>query len=78
MKKMSALFAAVLVLMFAALPPAYSGPETSQTCPVTGDAIKSDKFAAEYQGKIYHFCCKGCVRKFTKDPARYLSEAQPA
>ena len=30
----------------------------------------------EHEGKPYHFCSKGCLRKFQADPARYL-EPQP-
>jgi Cu+-exporting ATPase len=30
---------------------------------------------AEYDGKLYHFCSRGCSEKFRKDPARYLSSS---
>lgn len=74
MKKMFALLAAVSFLTLSSLPPVFAAPAAGQTCPVTGDVIKSDKFSAEYKGKTYYFCCKGCVKKFNKNPARFISE----
>ncbi len=29
----------------------------------------------ERDGKLYHFCCKGCAEKFKTDPDKYLSPA---
>ena len=26
----------------------------------------------EYEGKIYDFCCAGCVGAFKKDPEKYI------
>jgi len=27
-----------------------------------------------YRGKTYYFCCEGCLKKFMKDPGRYLED----
>ena len=43
--------------------------------PVCGMTVDASKAAAsiDYEGKLYHFCCKGCAEKFKTDPAKYLS-----
>ena len=43
--------------------------------PVCGMNVDPAKAAAtvEHDGKLYHFCCKGCAEKFTSDPKKYLS-----
>jgi|GEM_PF-652209 len=43
------------------------------------DNVDATKFVV-YQGKKYHFCCGGCVKKFNKDPEKYVKafEADPA
>ncbi len=50
--------------------------------PVCGMMVLPEKAAgkADYQGKTYYFCGKGCEAKFTQDPGRYLkpSSASPA
>jgi YHS domain-containing protein len=42
-------------------------------CPVSGDAAKADK-TLEYQGKTYQFCCNACMKKFKKNPEKYLKQ----
>jgi YHS domain-containing protein len=39
-------------------------------CPVMGGAI-DPKVSAEYKGQQIYFCCPGCDKKFTSDPAKY-------
>lgn len=45
--------------------------------PVCGMTVTPEKAAAtaEYDGKLWHFCCKGCAAKFAADPAKYASGA---
>lgn len=52
--------------------------ETRQTtCPVmTGNPI-NPKLYVEYQGRRIYVCCKGCVAKVTKDPAKYAAMIAP-
>lgn len=44
-------------------------------CPVSGKP-GNPAITAEYQGKKYSFCCKGCASKFEKNPEKYLAEAK--
>ena len=41
-------------------------------CPVSGDKVSS-KVGYVYQGKQYHFCCPACIKKFQRDPKKYLA-----
>jgi YHS domain-containing protein len=42
-------------------------------CPVMGSRFKPDKNTKsyEYKGKVYYFCCPGCVDKFKAEPKKY-------
>ena len=44
------------------------------TDPVCGMRIDADDAVAtaEYEGKTYYFCSKGCLDDFVEDPASYL------
>ncbi len=43
-------------------------------CPVMGEkfTITEKTPSVEYNGKMYFFCCPGCVEKFKKEPDKYL------
>ena len=43
--------------------------------PVCGMDVDPSKAAAsvEYEGTLYHFCCRGCAEKFKDYPEKYLS-----
>lgn len=41
-------------------------------CPVSGEELSADSPSYEYEGKLYGFCCEGCMKKFAKDPEKYL------
>ena len=43
--------------------------------PVCGMSVDPSKAAAsvEYEGKLYHFCSRGCAEKFKAYPEKYLS-----
>ncbi|MCJ8328640.1 MAG: YHS domain-containing protein [Lentisphaeria bacterium] len=45
--------------------------EANKLCPVSDEEIDADIFT-EYEGKKVFFCCKGCMKKFKADPAKYL------
>lgn len=48
-----------------------AGKAVNTVCPVSGEEI--DKaFTATYEGKTYSVCCKRCLTKFQKDPAKYV------
>lgn len=42
-------------------------------CPVSGEEVDS-KVTAVYKDKTYAFCCKNCLKKFNKDPEKYISK----
>jgi len=60
--------------------------ENIQTsCPVSGEKLgegdMGEPVAHAYQGRTVMFCCNSCVKKFDKDPAKYLAKLpgeQPA
>jgi YHS domain-containing protein len=47
--------------------------EEMVTCPVMGSTFPKSKAVAtkEYKGKTYYLCCKSCIGKWDKDPAKY-------
>ncbi len=59
-------------------------PYTLKTCIVSGEKLGGDMgkpYAFAYQGQEFKLCCKGCLKDFNKEPAKYvkkLAEAQKA
>jgi YHS domain-containing protein len=55
-------------------------PYTLKVCVVSGDKLgeMGDPFVYEYEGREIKFCCKGCVKDFKKDPAKYLKKIEQA
>ena len=51
-------------------------PYPLKTCIVTDNELGSmgDPITQVYQGQQVKFCCKACIAKFHKDPAKYLSK----
>ena len=41
-------------------------------CPVMGEPVDPEVQTVEYNGKVIGFCCKSCIKKFNKDPEKYL------
>ncbi len=51
----------------------------NKICPVSGEKIGHGGMEAatyEYQGKIYNFCCAGCISDFKKDPGKYIKKIE--
>jgi YHS domain-containing protein len=49
----------------------------NKICPVTGQNIdETSKVTYEYEGKIYNFCCSGCLDEFKKNPDKYIKKVQ--
>ena len=49
----------------------------NKICPVTGDKLSIDTSVTyEYGGKIYNFCCAGCIEEFKKDPVKYIKKIE--
>ncbi len=50
---------------------------TYQTkCPVMGETINPVAVATMPTGEKVYFCCKGCDKKFMKDPAKFASKLE--
>jgi hypothetical protein len=49
---------------------------TLSTCVVSGEALGSmgDPVIIHHEGAEVRLCCKGCVKKFNADPAKYLEK----
>ena len=45
------------------------------TCPLMGGKINRKTYA-DHDGKRVYFCCKDCVGKFKKDPAKYIKKLE--
>ena len=45
-----------------------------QTCLVTGDGLDDmdERVTIVHEGQIFEFCCKPCLKKFNKNPAKYV------
>jgi Cu+-exporting ATPase len=57
--------------------------ETSTTLakdPVCGINVNpsTSRYHAAHGGKTYHFCCAGCLQKFTADPQKYVQAKPPS
>ena len=47
----------------------------TKKCIVTGDLLGGDTgtpIEIKYNGRLIRLCCKGCVKKFNKDPEKYV------
>ena len=44
----------------------------NEFCPVMGEPVDPEVQTVEYNGKVIGFCCKSCIKKFKKDPEKYL------
>ena len=44
----------------------------NQVCPVSGEEVDSEAPTEVYNGKTIGFCCPNCVKKFKKDPEKYI------
>ncbi len=44
-------------------------------CPVMNEEIDPEVPTVTYKGKVYGFCCKPCIKKFTADPEKYLKQS---
>lgn len=51
-----------------------------KVCPVSGEKLGAmgDPYVYKHEGREIRFCCKGCVKDFTKNPARYLAQLDAA
>ncbi|MFH1282184.1 MAG: YHS domain-containing protein [bacterium] len=47
--------------------------ENLGVCPVMGGKA-AQKYAYEYEGKTYNFCCPGCIDAFKENPEKYMNK----
>ncbi len=50
-----------------------SNKPVNTVCPVSGEEIDPE-ITATYNSKTYAVCCKSCLKKFNKDPEKYVSK----
>lgn len=50
----------------------------NKICPISGDEIggMGPGKTVIYQGKAVQLCCGSCMKKFAKDPAKYVAAAE--
>lgn len=55
-------------------------PYKLKTCIVSGDKLgeMGEPYVYEYEGRQIKFCCKGCVKHFKKEPAKYVKKIEEA
>jgi YHS domain-containing protein len=49
-------------------------PYPLETCLVTGDDLDDmdERVSTVYEGQTFEFCCKPCLKKFHKNPGKYV------
>ncbi len=88
MRKLKPLIAAVLIGSFAGGPfAAFAGnqkekpkPYPLKTCVVTGEKLgeMGKEYVFVHEGREVKLCCKGCLKDFKKDPAKYVKKMEEA
>jgi hypothetical protein len=81
----AALFAASFLALGSAADVA-KAPYPLSTCVVSGEALNGDMggpvdYIHKEAGKpdrLVRFCCESCIKKFKKDPAKYLAKLDEA
>jgi YHS domain-containing protein len=55
-------------------------PYPLETCLVSGDDLDDmdDRVSIVHEGQIFEFCCKPCVKKFYKNPGKYVKALEKA
>jgi Cu+-exporting ATPase len=68
------------LMMFARKKPADETLSPRAKDPVCGMNVDPEKTSLryDYQGKTYFFCCEHCLKKFRKEPERYLRQTAEA
>lgn len=80
----SLLIVALALLAFCparAADPAKPRPYPLDTCVVSGEKLGGEMgkpYVFTYEGREIKFCCKGCMKDFKKDPAKYLKKLDEA
>jgi YHS domain-containing protein len=89
MKPLKSFVSAILLTCFCAAPLAGFAadqqtqkpkPYTLKTCIVTDEKLgeMGDPYVYVYKGRELKFCCKGCLKDFNKEPAKYIKKLEEA
>lgn len=89
MKALKSFVTAILLTSFCAAPLAGFAadqqtqkpkPYTLKTCIVTDEKLgeMGDPYVYVYKGREIKFCCKGCLKDFNKEPAKYIKKLEEA
>lgn len=80
MKILSAILTLSTALGLAAADAPAADAYPLKTCVVSGEALGSmgDPVSVEHDGTTVKLCCKGCIKKFNKDPATYTAKVKDA
>jgi YHS domain-containing protein len=77
--------AALLTIPLASKAEEQKNKEKTSTYPLTTCVVSGEKlgemgkpYVFNYEGREVQFCCKGCVKDFKKDPAKYLKKLDDA
>jgi YHS domain-containing protein len=76
MKTTIAIIAASLLAGLAGAAPSKTKPYPKNTCIVSDNKLGSmgSPITKVHEGQEVKFCCKPCVKKFDKNPAKYLAK----
>ena len=57
-----------------------TGSYPLDTCVVSGEKLgeMGEPYVIQYEGHTVKFCCKNCLKKFNKDPKKYLAKLDEA
>src|SRR5438093_6234098 len=55
-------------------------PYTLKTCPVSDEKLgdMGDPYVFTHEGREIKLCCKGCLKDFNKDSAKYIKKIEKA
>ena len=72
--------AALVPLGFAADQAPKPKPYPLKTCAVSGEKLgeMGDPYVFTYQGREIKLCCKGCLKKFNKEPGSFVKKLEAA
>lgn len=87
MKKLLTILACSTLFAFAgraaeekAAPKAEKDAYPLTTCVVSGEKLgeMGEPYVVQHEGRTVKFCCKSCLKKFNKDPKKYLAKLDEA
>lgn len=91
MKRIKPVVAALLIGAFCTVPfagfaadkaatPKKPKPYPLKTCVVSGEKLDSmgEPYVFTHEGREVKLCCKGCLKDFNKEPAKYIKKMDEA